>query len=369
MSTNINSRFTVTPLVVPTSIHSPDAADFIGFAVVKSLVEAELRGGSSELASTPEAIADELLPSWRDESTRMSGLIAAVDGHVVARGSLALPSGAVECWIAVSVLPGHRGRGIGTALYEQLERQAVDAGRTVVQNQTSFAPGLDGETLPGPGGFGAVPLELASTRFLVSQGFSLGQVGRMSALALPLDPEELRARLDSAAASASDYRTVTWFGRTPPEWLDGMALLRTRMSTDTPNAGMEQSEDVWTAERVTAFDDLFEASPRVVVTTIAVHRETEDVAGYTELDVPAEPDRPVEQMDTLVLRDHRGHRIGMLLKLVNIRALGERFPDRTAIESMNAEENRPMLDVNEELGFEAVSFAARWRKDVGQPSA
>jgi GNAT superfamily N-acetyltransferase len=357
--TTTESTFSISRLTVPDSLDSPDAADFIGMAEVRNIVEAEQRGSSVNVNA-----AAELLPNWKDESSPMWGLVAKVDGRVVARGNLALPVGASECWAAVSVLSDFRGRGIGSALYERLERTARDAGRTTVQHQTDFPTGVPGETIPAPTGFGSVPVGLPSTRFLQRYGFSLEQVGRMSGLSLPVEPRVLSSLLGEAVAASAEYRTVTWQGRTPEEWLDAVALMRTRMSTETPNAGIEQTEDVWTAERVRSYDDLLAASPRVILTTIAVHAATGQPAGYTELDVPTESDRPVDQWDTLVLREHRGHRLGMLLKLTNLRELTARFPESHEVETMNAEDNRHMLDVNEAVGFVPVSYGARWKKDI-----
>lgn len=351
--------FTVSELTVPDDITSPDAADFIAMAAVRSAVEAEQRGTPGEAFD-----AAEMLPNWKDENAPMVGLIAKVDGRVVARGSLALPVGAGECWASVAVLADHRGRGIGSALAARLERTARARGRTTIQNQTTFIASAPADSLPAPTGFGSVPVDLASTRFLRRHGFSLEQVGRLSGLALPVDAEAFSALLAEATEAAAGYRTVTWQGRTPETWLESIALVRTRMSTDAPNAGIEQTEDVWTADRVRELDALWQTSPRIQLTTIAVDDATGLIAGFTELDVPPEPDRAVQQIDTLVLKGHRGHRLGMLLKLVNIRELRARFPDHALIETMNAEENRPMLDVNEALGFVPRSYAARWKKDV-----
>jgi GNAT superfamily N-acetyltransferase len=352
--------FTISELIVPDSIDSPDAEDFIGMAEVRSAVEAEQRGAAGEVST-----AEEMLPNWKDETSPMSGLVAKVGGRVVGRGSLALPVDAGECWAAVAVLPDFRSRGIGSALYEHLERMARDAGRTTIQNQTTFPAGVEGETIPAPTGFGSAPLELASTRFLQRYEFSLEQVGRLSGLPLPVDAQVFSSRLAETITAAAGYRTLTWQGRTPEEWVDGMALMRTKLSTDAPSAGLEQTEDLWTADRVRSFDDLWETSPRVLLITVAVHDATGQLAGYTELDVPAESDRPVEQVDTLVLRNHRGHRLGMLLKLTNLRELAERFPDSGFVETTNAEDNLPMLAVNEAVGFLPVCYAARWKKNIG----
>ena len=179
-----------------------------------------------------------------------------------------------------------------------------------------------------------------------------------------MDAHSFSSRLASATHASVGYRTVTWQGRTPEGWLDDIALLRTRSSTEEPNAGIQQTEDVWTAERVRSVDDLQATSPRILLTTVALHEASGRLAGYTELDVPPEADRPVEQAHTLVLREHRGHRLGTLLKLVNLRELAARFPGRRLVETMNAEENRHMLDVNDALGFETDSYSARWKKNI-----
>lgn len=356
--------FTISAVTVPDTIDAPDAADFIGLAAVRSAVIAELRGDTSPLPA-PEIAAAELLPNWKDESIGSRGFVAHVDGRVVGRGTLVLPAGASECWAAVAVLPGYRGAGIGAAIYARLEQLAVDAGRRTIQNQTDYAAGIGGDSLPAPTGFGSMPLDLASTRFLLRFGFTLEQIGRLSSLALPMDADVMASCLRETLTTSAGYRTVTWQGRTPDAWVDALALMRTRMSTDTPNAGIEQSEDVWTAERVRSVDDHWEASPRTILTTIVVDAETGEPAGYTELDVPAEPDRPVEQMDTLVLAGHRGRRLGMLLKLTNLRELGDRFPASRSVETMNAEDNRHMLDVNEAVGFRPLAYSARWKKTIG----
>lgn len=368
-NTSAGTAFTITELIVPISLQSPDAADFIGMAGVRSAVESEQRGGPAVPSADPASVAAGLLPDWRNDGFPMWGIVAKVDGRVVARGNLALPIGAGECWGALSVLPEFRGRGIGGALFERLQQKALAEGRSIIQNQTSYPAGVGGESIQAPTGFGSVPVDLVSTRFLQRHGFTMEQVGRMSVLSLPVDPDVFDPLLAETVAAASGYRTVSWQGRTPEEWVDGMAMLHTRMSTDTPNAGIEQTEDVWTADRIRAFDELREDGPHILITSVAVHEASGELAGYTELNVPPEPELPAEQWDTLVIAGHRGHRLGMLLKLTNLRELTRRFPHSGSVETTNAEDNRHMLDVNEAVGFHPVAYSARWKKDVsGRPS-
>ena len=67
------------------------------------------------------------------------------------------------------------------------------------------------------------------------------------------------------------------------------------------------------------------------------------------------------QEDTLILHEHRGHRLGMLIKAVNLRALRTASPESSSVLTYNAEENRHMLDVNEALGFVPIGYEGAWR--------
>ncbi len=65
-----------------------------------------------------------------------------------------------------------------------------------------------------------------------------------------------------------------------------------------------------------------------------------------------------------MLREHRGHRLGMLLKVENLLALERLAPGRPAVLTWNACENRPMLDVNDAVGFVAIGYEGAWRRDL-----
>jgi GNAT superfamily N-acetyltransferase len=357
--------FTIDTLTIPASINDPDAADFIDMVHVRNEIEADTVG-NRDLAYEPV----ELLPNWQDLYQPKTCLVARIDGRIVARAIYEAPieDGARDAWLSIEVLPTFRRRGIGSALYERLTGLCEAAGRTVQQAYLIHKGDDDGEQLPSPTGFGSVPLHNPETRFLLERGFRLEQVERMSRLALPLDEAVLARLQDSAAEIAGpDYRIVRWTGRTPEKWLAHKALLHQRMSTDAPAAGLQVSEEAWDEDRVRAMDDRWEGNPRTILTVAAEHTPTGILAGFTVLSVPTEVERPVEQDDTLVLREHRGHRLGMLLKAANLRYLAETHPGHPAVTTFNAEENRPMLDVNEALGFVAVGYGGGWRREEGTP--
>ncbi|MFJ3384491.1 MULTISPECIES: GNAT family N-acetyltransferase [unclassified Curtobacterium] len=323
--------------------------------------------GLPELLWTPE----EQLPYLLDpEAPSRLVALRSPDGTIVAAGSYDTKQApdTPNCWISVAVHPDHQRRGLGTLLADHLEGIARADGRTqwktyAVSRQVGPAVG-DGYR-PAPTGYGAVPEDEAAVRFLTGRGWRFGQVNRISRLTLPADPSvvaDLHHR--ASAAAGPDHRVHAWAGPTPPEWRAGIALLETRMSTDAPDGDMEEPEDVWTVERLAEHEAHLAESPRTMVTIAVEHVSSNTLAGFTQLAVPHDVAQPVMQGDTLVLREHRGHRLGRLLKVVGIETIERDHPGHPSIITFNAEENRPMLDVNEAVGFVPVGSEGIWERRI-----
>ncbi len=352
--------FTIDELAIPQSLDAAGGADFIEMTAVRNAVETSTHG-SPDL----EYRADELLPHWLDMEYEPKRLfVARAGGRIVGRAvyEVRLEGSPEVAWMNVEVLPEHRGRGIGSALLAELESLADTDGRTVRQCY-SIARGLLGPRLESPTGFGSVPLADPGVTFLRHRGWSLEQVERSSRLPLPM-PDVDRRLAEGLAASGGEYRVQTWEGRTPERWLEDVALLSTRMSTDAPAGGMDEAEEVWTVERVLEYEERLDGSPRIELFAAVEHIASGHLVGYTELSIPPEPHRAVSQEDTIVMREHRGHKLGMLLKVANLSQLEKLHPGHPSVTTFNAEENRHMLDVNEAVGFVAVAYEGAWKKVV-----
>ena len=356
------SAFTVEELPLPRDlVDDPAAADFIASVEVRNAVE-EHGYGTPDVRVAPER----LLASWSDPHSphRLFGVRA--DGRLVARGMYEhlLDDEGGACWVDVRVLPDYRGRGIGTLLADHLEALARAAGRShaIVYIVSPDGPG---ERLHPPTGSGSLPAENPEVRFLRKRGYSLEQVVRASRLPLPLDAAELDHRLADARRRTGDaYRMRSWSGVTPEPFRDDMAALLTRMSTDAPQGALDEPEDVWTAERVAEHEERSTADGTVLLTTVVEHVADGRLVGFTQLGVPAEASAPADQLDTLVLREHRGHALGMLLKLENLAVLQASHPGRPSVTTWNADENRHMLAVNEALGFVPMGYEGAWKLEL-----
>ncbi|MGH9920859.1 MAG: GNAT family N-acetyltransferase, partial [Nitrososphaerales archaeon] len=86
------------------------------------------------------------------------------------------------------------------------------------------------------------------------------------------------------------------------------------------------------------------------------------LVGFSEVGIPRATSLVAYQFDTVVLPDHRGHRLGLLLKVANVRALQARFRFTRRIVTTNATSNQPMIRVNEQLGFRLTGTGTVWQK-------
>ena len=106
------------------------------------------------------------------------------------------------------------------------------------------------------------------------------------------------------------------------------------------------------------YEEAHVARGRAVLTAGAV-RDGRLVA-FTDLQVPLAAPRRAQQAGTLVLREHRGHRLGARMKAAVLREVAAGYPDLRRITTYNFEGNRPMVAVNEALGFRPAGQLSTW---------
>jgi GNAT superfamily N-acetyltransferase len=346
-------------LAIPTGVGAEGWSDFEAATMLHFANEA-LVYGTTELGYT----AAEMLPEYQDQEYEPKRLFVARDGElIISRGYYDTEPGddPQTCWLYVDVRESHRHSGHGTAMLDWLHGIARTDG---VRKAIAYCPSADGpgERIVAPTGYGSLPAGNSEVRMLLGNDYRLHQIERGSRLRLPVDAAELLE--EATRASGADFGIHYWVDRTPERWRDDMAVLRQRMSTEEPKAGLDEPEDVWTVGRLVETEERLAAGPRTYVTTAIEHRPTGHLIGFTTISAPAELDRPAAQEDTLVLPEHRGHRLGMLLKVANLDHLQRVRPGHPAVITYNAEENRHMLGVNEAVGFLPIGYEGAWRRDL-----
>jgi GNAT superfamily N-acetyltransferase len=266
--------------------------------------------------------------------------------------------------VEIGVRPSHRRRGVGASLYDAVIALARDAGRTTVTASTDqqVEPPEGPGTLAATTGAGRVEADAAGSRFLLQRGFALEQVERYSVLDLPFDADLVaKHRAEAEAHAGPDYRLVSWLSPAPEEWVDEYALLNTRMSTDAPLGGLDLEEDVWDAERVRVTEQQLQERELELLVLAAEHVPTHTLAAFTCFMAVPNNDEFVHQDDTLVIKEHRGKRLGMLVKTANLQRLAAERPSVRRVGTWNAEENSYMLSINVALGFRPAGGSGEWQ--------
>ncbi|NAZ78296.1 GNAT family N-acetyltransferase, partial [Kineococcus sp. T13] len=250
--------------------------------------------------------------------------------------------------LELAVGPAHRRRGVGTRLLAAALDVAAAAGRTSVRTAVERPVQADPAHWPGL---------LAARRW----GFERGRSEARRQLPLPVPAGRLAALEAAALPHARGYRLRASAGPVPEQDLDAVAALVARMSTDAPAGDLLVEPEAWDAARVREGEAARAAQGRRQWLALAAAPSGE-LVGYTMLVQSAHEPERLLQWDTLVVREHRGHRLGTLLKLACLRAAVADAPRARRVTTWNAVSNTPMIAVNEALGF-------RWDEAVEELEA
>jgi GNAT superfamily N-acetyltransferase len=321
---------------------SPDAPDFTDWCEVWTASGlAERPDDPPRPAGDHVALGRALLrPGGSRDGTHRS---AVVDGRVVGALRLLLPLHQDRSTVSVdlAVHPGSRRRGVGTALLAEARNLAALAGRTDLIAEVDE---------PGPGAPGRAVAE--------HHGWACSLLETRRDLVLPPDEDRLCAVEAEAAAASPDDDVVTWTDRTPDALAEDRALLESRMSTDAPHGDLPLQEQRWDAARLREHEAAQLARGRTVLSAGAVHDGR--LVAFTDLLVPLDDRRLAHQGATLVLREHRGRRLGARVKAAVLRELAVAHPGVQRIATTNAEHNTAMVAVNEALGFVRAGELSVW---------
>ena len=163
----------------------------------------------------------------------------------------------------------------------------------------------------------------------------------------------LRLPLTTAPVPAVDgYRVVSWTGTAPEELLASYAVARNAIN-DAPHDDAIDDER-YTPDRIREMESVVAARDTELRVTVAVSGHGQ-VAGFTDLRVAREPGASAFTDDTAVLAEHRRHGLAMWIKDACLRRLAAERPDVGAVVTDNDITNRPMLAVNDKLGFVATA--------------
>lgn len=331
-----------------TAIEQLDVTDDAAVAEFYAIQSASLADPYATLWTLPEVLAvmrrtqpyfERLWWSARDDAGRVVGW-GAVDLPLAENTTLAEVDGGVA--------PLDRGKGHGRAILLHVLDVARKAGRRSVIAGTSWAWGEDGN---------------AGRHLLETAGLTLRETDAQRVLDLPVPVDRLDRLAAEAAPHHADYELAGWSGPCPDRWVHQYAVLVALMGDEAPTGDLEVEAHKVDAQRVRDAEVELVAQRRLAFTTIALAKDG-TVAGHTQIVVPETDTANAYQWDTLVLREHRGHRLGLALKVHNHRAAATALEPRRLMHTWNSLSNDPMVRVNEALGYRPVRRHGNFQGDL-----
>lgn len=278
-------------------------------------------------------------------------VLALLDGQPAGYAALSTPQldNLGSASLDLQVTPAMRRRGVGRALY----RHAVERARA--QSRTL----LDAETIESP----------ASRAFAEAMGSRRVLTETRSRLDVTaIDQDRLDAMLADALIHAEGYRFVRWDGVPPDEYIDDVAALDSRFFTDAPVGDFVVEPEKVDAERIRRTEQQRVDRGFGRFHGGMVHLATGRLVAWTTLAGADDTPTHVWQNITLVDPQHRGHRLGMVVKLQNLRHAREHRPELVAVDTINASSNTHMLAINEAMGFRPVDTWIQWQHSLAAPA-
>ena len=246
--------------------------------------------------------------------------------------------------VDLGVLPAARRRGMGRALFDlAVERTHALGRRNLIGPTVQTRP--DGRAFAAAVGAKA-GLEEVRSRLDVTA----------------LDEPRLAALLAEAWGHADGYRLVQWEGVPPDDIIDDVAYLDSRLNEDAPTGDIAWEPEKVDAEKIREGERSRAERGRASYSTGLLAGDR--LVAWSEVAGLLSEPRQAWQNITLVEPEHRGHRLGTIVKIENLRYVREQRPGIEAIDTFNAASNEHMLRINRAMGFRPVESVMQWQATV-----
>lgn len=284
-----------------------------------------------------------------DNPERAVTLLGAIDGREMVGAGLLTRTLKENLHTAMAfayVRPDRTREGIGRRLVEELEVVAAGDGRTTVHSEAYLPPG------------GSGPAE----QFARAMGYAVASRESIKELALA-DYVERRDALAAEAPVPDGYRIITFDTVCPEEHVASFGRLLGMLMVEVPLGDLDLAASEWSAERIRAAEQRQVDTGRHVQTAMAIAPDG-SVAGVSDVRVDDSDPAHGQVGITLVDPAHRGHRLGLALKLATHDLAVRTYPDLVSLDTSNAEVNTHMNAVNEALGYRVIETLLELQKKL-----
>ncbi|MEV0649273.1 GNAT family N-acetyltransferase [Phytomonospora sp. NPDC050363] len=278
------------------------------------------------------------------------------DGEAVAVAEMSLPQDANtnSGWVSVTVTPRLRRQGIGREALDLLYTRFKAEGRT-----RAMTEGV--ASLPG-----GVARDESGEAFIAASGYR--RVGDEVRRQLDLSTVDLDAETrffeQAAAKAGEDYELVRFIEPVPEKYLADLAAMNARLSEDTAGYIEDWEPAAYDSAKILGYQEAAAARLHRRPHVAALHKPSGRLVAWAFLALVSPDGRHAEHCVTVVMTEHRGHRLGMLVKTGLHRYARQIEPRLRWIDTWNAAENTHMIAVNDELGFVPVESYVEYVREL-----
>jgi RimJ/RimL family protein N-acetyltransferase len=235
-------------------------------------------------------------------------------------------------WAEITVDPDHRRQGHATAIMHEVIDRTRQLGRTTIW-------------------VGAVENDLGVRAFVEGFGFVYASHdARRHQVLAQLDHAAIERLHAQAQQAAADYVVERGAPPISDEVLEELVQV-TNAINDAPMGNLTYEDEEFDLERLKAVQAAAAGREDTMYRVWARHRTSDEIGGHTVVVTNRLQPHFAAQGDTAVSRKHRGHRLGLLLKIEMMGWLAAAEPQLEVIETFNHADNRFMINVNEALGY------------------
>ncbi|WP_330475617.1 GNAT family N-acetyltransferase [Terrabacter sp. C0L_2] len=318
----MSSALTVRPLDLG------DDAELAAAHAVESAATSHVRPGWVPMGEASR------LTAWRADDGWHRVLVGAFDGaELVGIASAQTAHDTPDtCWVDVAVHLRAGRKGLGMRLARAVEDSVLpDVSRFVASAYRPTTAAVD-ELVHG---------------FARSLGYTVATTETVVELDLT------RAELaDDTAGHHTAYAISTHVDGVPAHLRADVGVLTGLVDAEAPNGELDWQPTPVSVEEYAAEIALRQEQGRTTIESVAVDADGAVVA-WTGLVVAPDPARPAQIEGTLVLADHRGHRLGRAVKVASLRAARE-HGRAVRVRTSSDDANVWMRAINAELGFVPV---------------
>jgi GNAT superfamily N-acetyltransferase len=283
-----------------------------------------------------------------DDPERGVTLLGAIDGReMVGAGLLTRPlkENLHSAMAFAFVRPDRTREGIGRRLVEELEVIAAGDRRTTIQSE-AYLP---------PGGAGTSPEAFAG-----AMGYAVASRESIK----ELDLADYRTRRDGLdVALPAGYRIITFDTVCPDEHLASFGRLLGTLMDEVPLGELDLGASEWSPARIREAEQRLVDIGRHVQTAMAIAPDG-SVAGVSDVRVDDTDGEHAQVGITIVGPAHRGHRLGLALKVATHDLALATYPGLVAVDTSNAEVNAHMNAVNDALGYRTIETLLELQKKL-----